>query len=670
MSWRFSRLAWRGLFRAMATFTCLWAFLFSLFFVPSVSAEPQQAPAEELMIDHFDPKTGKRIIPNERCLTCHGDEKVKTDVRDDGTPVKIFVHRQQIQESVHGELSCTDCHTTIDRVPHRKAPRVVVGCIECHQETWEKFKDDPAGKHKRLKIVNEQVESYTHSIHAQPSKLDQSHTNATCYDCHDAHNVGELGSIQREEKRLKNPEVCGRCHEEQLKEYRTSVHGKAVLEKQDSKSAVCSDCHTTHAIDSPETDKAKLAITKNCGSCHEEAERTYFDSYHGQVHRLGYTNTAKCHDCHGSHKIQGKDDPTSEIHANNRLENCRVCHKEANDNFLSFWPHGDANDRENYPDLWTFKVFMQILIFSVMAFFWVHVVLWLYREVMDRIQGKGFVEDLNKPDLVYFRRFPAVWRWIHGLFAIATMTLILTGTTLLFSHTGWAKAIVTFLGGTLMEGIIHRTAAVIWLGIFLTHLFIALVTIWRKRATFKWFGPTSMLPNWKDWADLKAMFKWFLGRGPRPEFSHWTYWQKFDYWAPFWGAAVIGSSGILLFAPEKTAEFLPGWMFNIATLVHAEEALLAAIFLNSVHFFNVHFRPERFPMSTTIFTGAIPIDEFIHDHREEYERLLASGQLDEHLIRRPSRRADLAASFITTVLIMSGLALLTLVLIGLMTAPS
>jgi cytochrome b subunit of formate dehydrogenase len=250
------------------------------------------------------------------------------------------------------------------------------------------------------------------------------------------------------------------------------------------------------------------------------------------------------------------------------------------------------------------------------------------------------------------------------------MTLILTGTTLLFSHTGWAKAVVVFLGGVEMEGIIHRTAAVIWLAIFIVHLLIAITNIWRKRDTFKWFGSTSMLPNMKDARDLRDMFKWFFGKGPRPEFSHWTYWQKFDYWAPFWGAAIIGSSGLMLFMPEKTALLLPGWMFNIATLVHAEEALLAAIFLNSVHFFNVHFRPERFPMSTTIFTGAIPFEEFRHDHSLEYERLVANGEINNHLVRRPSRRADLAASFITSVLIMAGLALLTLVLIGLMTSPS
>ena len=617
----------------------------------------------------YDPETGRRIIPNERCLTCHADEKQKTDVRDDGSVVNIFVHKDVINDSVHGENRCIDCHATIDRVPHREAPEVTVGCVECHRETWEKHRNDPDGRYERLGLVMEQIDAYYDSVHARPNKDNQSVSNATCYDCHDAHNVGALGSMQRAEHRLKNPEICGECHAKELEDYRGSVHGKAVLEEGDADSAVCSDCHTTHDIVSPDSDQAKLAITKNCGDCHKDAQRTYFDSYHGQVHRLGYTNTAKCHDCHGSHNIHGEDNPLSEIHPDNRLENCRVCHEDANDNFLSFWPHGDANDSENYPGLWTFKIFMQTLIISVMAFFWIHVVLWLYREVKERLEGKGFVEDLDKPDVVYFRRFPVVWRWIHGLFAIATMVLILTGTTLLFSHAGWAKTVVVFLGGPEMEGIIHRTAAVIWLGIFLAHLVIALGNIFRNLGTFEWFGSTSMLPNWKDWEDLKGMFKWFLGKGDRPEFNHWTYWQKFDYWAPFWGAGVIGSSGIILFAPETTALILPGWMFNIATLIHAEEALLAAIFLNSVHFFNVHFRPERFPMSTTIFTGKIPIEEFKHDHRLEYDRLVESGELDKHLVRRPSRRGDLAASFITTVLIMSGLALLTLVLIGLMTTP-
>ncbi|WIM04961.1 MAG: cytochrome C [Candidatus Nitricoxidivorans perseverans] len=611
------------------------------------------------------PAVQPAAIANHRCLRCHADQEDKFVVRRDGTRNDIYIDPKVLEHSVHGKMSCTGCHSDVTKLPHAKPLAGSVGCVGCHQQKWEAAqKESDPKKRARLDVVIQQTENYLHSAHARPNVKDQSRVNAACHDCHDAHNIGAPGAMQRKEHRLKNHEVCGRCHEKQKTDYLGSIHGKAVVDKKDEKSAVCSDCHTTHDIGSPKTDPMKLAITKNCGDCHKDAQKTYLMSYHGQVNRLGYTNTAKCFDCHGGHKIQKDDDPTSAVHVNNRLKNCKNCHKNATDNFLAFQPHGDPDNIKKYPGLYWSKRFMQALILGVMVFFWVHVLLWLYRESMDRIRGKGFREDLDRPETVYFRRFSPVWRWIHALFAIATMVLILTGTTLLFSHTDWAKAVIVLLGGPKMEGIIHRTAAVTWLSIFFIHLAIACTNIWRNRKTFQWFGGTSMLPSWNDLRDLKNMFKWFLGRAERPEFCHWTYWQKFDYWAPFWGATIIGSSGLILFFPEKTAAILPGWVFNIATLVHAEEAVLAAIFLNTVHFFNVHFRPERFPMSTTIFTGAIPLEEFKHDHRLEYERLVAIGELEKHLVKRPSRRVDLAASFLATVLIIAGLTLLTLVLIG------
>lgn len=608
-------------------------------------------------------------IANHRCLRCHGDAAEKTVLGQDGQRKDIFVDAQAIEHSVHGKVACTGCHSDIAKLPHAKPLKKSIGCVACHQQQWEKAQKDADPKvRERLDVVLQQTDNYLHSAHAKPNAKDQSRVNAACHDCHDAHAIGRPGDLARAEHRLKNPEVCGRCHEKQKKEYLGSVHGQAAVQKKDEKSAVCSDCHTTHAIASPKGDPAKLAITKNCGDCHKKAQSTYLASYHGQVNRLGYTNTAKCFDCHTGHSVKKADDPTSSVHADNRLKNCKNCHKNATDNFLAFQPHGDPDDAEKYPWLYIAKRFMGALIIGVMVFFWVHVVLWLYREAMDRIRGKGFHEDLDKPEIVYFRRFAPVWRWIHGLFALSTMTLILTGTSLLFSHTAWAKAVVVFLGGPKMEGIIHRTAAVIWLSIFVFHLVVVSRNIWKQRKTFSWFGGNSMIPSMTDVRDLKAMFLWFFGRAERPDFCHWTYWQRFDYWAPFWGAMIIGSSGMMLFFPEKTALFLPGWVFNVATLVHAEEALLAAVFLNTVHFFNVHFRPERFPMSTTIFTGAIPLEEFKHDHRLEFERLVAIGELEKYLVKRPSRRTDLVASFLATVLIIAGLTLLTLVLIGVGTA--
>jgi len=520
-----------------------------------------------------------------------------------------------------------------------------------------------------LGVVIKQIDSFMDSVHSRPSSQDQSNTNATCYDCHDAHNIGTLGSHQRADHRLKNPEVCGACHEQQLADYRESDHGKALLEKGDSESAVCSDCHTTHEIDSPKGDAVMLTITENCGSCHKEAQQTYRSSYHGQVNKLGYTNSAKCFDCHGGHKVRGVDDPTSSIHLDNRLETCNQCHKDAPEGFLGFHAHGNANDFEKYPVIWITAKFMQLLIIGVLAFFWVHVILWLYREYQDRKAGKSYAHPQPGDDTVYVRRFSVTWRWLHLLFAVSTMILVLSGTTLLFSHTAWAESVMNLLGGPEVEAILHRTAATIWISVFLVHFVIVMNNIYRNYDTFRWFGPSSLVPNLQDLRDAGAMFGWFFGRRERPSFDRFTYWQKFDYWAPFWGAAVIGFSGLMLFVPTITAYVLPGWVFNIATIVHAEEALLATMFLFTVHFFNSHFRPDRFPMSTIMFTGAVPLEEFKFEHRLEYERLKASGELENRLIKPPSAAMERGSRALSAILILAGLGLLTLVFIGYMTMP-
>ena len=102
---------------------------------------------------------------------------------------------------------------------------------------------------------------------------------------------------------------------------------------------------------------------------------------------------------------------------------------------------------------------------------------------------------------------------------------------------------------------------------------------------------------------LRGPQKWFFGKGPRPQFDRWTYWEKFDYFAVFWGVFAIGLSGLIMWFPEFFSRFMPGWMINVALIVHSDEALLAAGFIFTVHFFNTHFRLEKFPMDTVIFSG-------------------------------------------------------------------
>ncbi|MGZ5228094.1 MAG: formate dehydrogenase subunit gamma, partial [Burkholderiales bacterium] len=191
------------------------------------------------------------------------------------------------------------------------------------------------------------------------------------------------------------------------------------------------------------------------------------------------------------------------------------------------------------------------------------------------------------------------------------------------------------------------------------------VHIARNWRTFRIFGPNSLIPRWQDLWDMMAMFKWFFGLGPRPVFDRWTYWEKFDYWAVFWGMAIIGCSGFMLWFPSLIASFLPGWVFNVATLIHGEEAFLAAVFLFTVHFFNNHFRPDKLPPPDIVmFTGAVPLEEFKREHTLEYQRLVESGELEKHLVDAPSRPMTVGSRILGLTLIAFGLTLLVLVVIG------
>ena len=163
------------------------------------------------------------------------------------------------------------------------------------------------------------------------------------------------------------------------------------------------------------------------------------------------------------------------------------------------------------------------------------------------------------------------------------------------------------------------------------------------------------------------MFLWFFGRGEKPMFDRWTYYEKFDYWAPFWGMFIIGVSGLMLWFKEWTATILPGWVFNIATLAHGEEAFLAILFLFTVHFFNNHFRPDKFPLDIVMFTGTFTLEEFRHEHPLEYKRLVESGELERHLVDPPSGAMVKASKLLGFVLILCGLTLLTMVGIGFFT---
>ena len=160
--------------------------------------------------------------------------------------------------------------------------------------------------------------------------------------------------------------------------------------------------------------------------------------------------------------------------------------------------------------------------------------------------------------------------------------------------------------------------------------------------------------------------RWFLGRGERPRFERFTYWEKFDYWAVFWGMGIIGGSGLILWAPKFWARFLPGDLFNVALLVHGEEALLAVVFIFTIHFFNGHLRPEKFPMDTVIFTGVLPLEELKHERPAEYERLVAEGGVERLASPAPTADRVRKSRIVGTIAVSLGLLLVAFTLIALL----
>jgi cytochrome b subunit of formate dehydrogenase len=170
-----------------------------------------------------------------------------------------------------------------------------------------------------------------------------------------------------------------------------------------------------------------------------------------------------------------------------------------------------------------------------------------------------------------------------------------------------------------------------------------------------------MVPSLQDGRDFIAHQKWFFGKGPRPQFDRWTYWERFDYFAVFWGIFAIGVSGLIMWFPKFFTGFLPGWIINIALVVHSDEALLAAGFIFTFHFFNTHFRIEKFPMDTVIFSGRISKTEMLHERKRWYDRLVAAGRLEHFRVKDDwEGRKKIAKSF-GFLFFGTGLALLALI---------
>jgi cytochrome b subunit of formate dehydrogenase len=239
----------------------------------------------------------------------------------------------------------------------------------------------------------------------------------------------------------------------------------------------------------------------------------------------------------------------------------------------------------------------------------------------DREKSEFVQPALLPMDTAQRGRGPFVWRFnrthriFHALVILTFYTLVLTGVPLRYSCAPFSEVLMTLWGGVERAGLIHRIAAGVMVAY--TLVFVAWLGVRFARAEDKLrllWGSDSMVPHPRDGRDFLSMWRWFFtGRG-RPRFGRYGYLEKLDFFGEVWGFAIIGGSGILLWFPEFWGQWLPGWWFNVATVFHGYEAMIAAGFIFVVHFFNVHLRPDKFPLDAVMFHGRATLDYMVEEH--------------------------------------------------------
>jgi cytochrome b subunit of formate dehydrogenase len=261
-----------------------------------------------------------------------------------------------------------------------------------------------------------------------------------------------------------------------------------------------------------------------------------------------------------------------------------------------------------------------------------------------------------------YRRFGLADRLMHGVLMFSFIGLAFTGMPLLFSDAPWAVRLAGVFGGGRSAGIIHRVFASMMIGCFVLHVWRLMHRLFVKKELEVLWGPASMTPQPRDVQEMVAHLRWFLRLGPQPRFDHFTYWEKFDYWAVFWGMGVIGGSGLVLWFPEFFSRLLPGSWFNIALLVHGEEGLLAVGFIFTIHFFNSHLRPDKFPMDPVIFTGHVSHHELSEERPAEFERLRAERRLGDLEVPPAPGWVHRLGTIVAVIAVTLGLAMVGLIL--------
>ncbi len=374
-------------------------------------------------------------MANADCLRCHANQNLKAH---DGR--SMAVNPTEIEGSRHAKISCSQCHSEV-QVSHLRPCETIthkVDCSKCHDALGQDYarsihgqltaKNDPVapncrdchgthgilgktdpksttfptniptlcsrchaeGKKAALRYTGVQhniIQNYTESIHGKGLLSSGLTVTATCTSCHTAHRILPAKDPDSTVNPKNVPATCGKCHNGIEEQFVNSVHSPTVTTSGKAL-PVCSTCHTAHTITRTDDTGFELGIMNTCGKCHAEITKTYFETYHGKVSRLGYTKAAKCYDCHGSHDIANVNDPRSHLSRANVVQTCRKCHSSATRRFAGYLTHATHHDPKKYPILFFAFWAMTGLLVGTFVVGGLHTVLWLPRAFQMRRELK------------------------------------------------------------------------------------------------------------------------------------------------------------------------------------------------------------------------------------------------------------------------------------------
>jgi cytochrome b subunit of formate dehydrogenase len=599
-------------------------------------------------------------LKDSDCLTCHGDSTLTTDVN--GNTVSLYVDQNKLQHSIHGRLfSCVDCHTDVKSLAHDTPPQKV-SCSQCHADAGQAYahslhaKVDKSGKipascedchgdvhqiegagdpkspinhanipatcgrcHGQKFLMESNGESaqpfisYQDSVHGRAVQ-NGSQKAAVCTDCHGAHEILSAGDSSSPISKVNVPATCGKCHADVANTFNASIHGQAIA-RGNMLAPVCTDCHGIHSIKSPANPNSPVSEQNlsrdTCAPCHQGVRlsqefgvpgnrvTSYFDSYHGLAAEGGSVVAANCSSCHGVHNILPSSDPRSSVNRANLDATCGKCHKGVTQKFTRTPVHLQSGSRsadiDSVATRWVRWIYTVLILLVIGAMFLHNAIIWRFKAVARRRMMNPFMVRMSVNQ-----------RWQHLILLSSFIILVITGFALKFPDTWFAH---TLGMGENLRGIIHRIAGVILICAGIYHVFYLAAA--REGRRFL----RDMMPGPKDAFDAWAAMRYYLGLGgQKPKFGRFNYAEKAEYWALVWGTALMGLTGIMLWAKIWVGNLFARWWVDVATAVHFYEAILATLAIVVWHFYQVFFDPDVYPMNFAWWDGKMSLEHYKHEH--------------------------------------------------------